>query len=771
MGAFSEASAAASGFPPGAVRVVALPSVRLHTPHDGRVNGDGFTAQVTGYRFGRQFGPASSAVQAPPGQRLLTFGLIASTHALTASLEVDGHGERLQLPRNTPASVPVYYLASLPARAKQVVLELSRDGYTQGFSFTSGERVGPQPAVLYDSMTSWQVSRSFTGEVSLSVLGPPSGAQLSAHQVMLLSTTLTYFLPSTGATPGRPSEAWLVVKGTTFPFYTAASRGLPHLAYARALRAGEVTLALPDRKPVAAKSLRDGRTAKGDLFGGYYYWSVPASTQAATLNITLPPLVATDPVSGARLKFRAKLSATPVSLDFPAPEQPTPPLAGNPAPYLRSHLSGPSSAPASSSGWALAVVALGVVAAAGTGLVLVAVRRRARAGQVRGVAVLGASGQRGQAAPSKGAADVNAGLGVAGPDEGRRVAEAGTGTGVDAPRPSPAGGSATVIEVPSVPLEGALFHMVGEVRLVPSPSPARTPAESVPSSSAIKDGPSAAPSPVATGAGGPSGDGRETSLVPVPTGLPALAEGAKEVQVLGPPRLVCEPGGVVALGLPELELLARMALEPGRVFGSDELRADIGSAKDTDWAPSTLWTRVSAVRKAVGGQHVPPSSKAGGYKVVGIGTDVARFEAATARAKAAPGAAAVHLAEALSLVRGAPFAGVPGGSFGWALDAGGLATRVANEVYDAAVALARLAVAAGDATLADWAIARGRLVSRDDDLLDELALDAAAVSSARSSLARAWASTKRRYRAAGKKLPGTLVEHYRQLQGRTGPDS
>ena len=122
MGAFSEAPAAASGLPSGALRVVALPSVRLHTPRDGRVNGDGFTAQVTGYRFGRQFGPASSAVQAAPGQQLLTFGLVASTRALTATLEVDGHRERLQLPPSTPVSAPVYYLASLPARAKQVVL-------------------------------------------------------------------------------------------------------------------------------------------------------------------------------------------------------------------------------------------------------------------------------------------------------------------------------------------------------------------------------------------------------------------------------------------------------------------------------------------------------------------------------------------------------------------------------------------------------------------------------------------------------------------------
>jgi hypothetical protein len=258
-------------------------------------------------------------------------------------------------------------------------------------------------------------------------------------------------------------------------------------------------------------------------------------------------------------------------------------------------------------------------------------------------------------------------------------------------------------------------------------------------------------------------------LVPVPAGPPPLPEGAKELQVLGQPRLVVGPGGIVELGASELELLARLALEPGRTFSSDELRADIGAAKDADWAPTTLWTRASALRKAVGAEHVPSSSKTGGYKAVGVGTDLARFEAAVSRSKASPDDAPRHLAEALSLVRGAPFAGASVGTFGWALDAGGMATRVTNEIYEAAVKLAQLAVGNNDAALAAWAVAKGRLISRDDELLDELELDAAAVSGERSALVRTWTATERRYRSRQESVPTQLVQHYRRLRERATP--
>ena len=191
-------------------------------------------------------------------------------------------------------------------------------------------------------------------------------------------------------------------------------------------------------------------------------------------------------------------------------------------------------------------------------------------------------------------------------------------------------------------LEGATLQMIGHVRLVRFRKQTRHP-RSCPSPPLRRAGrlPALArrwrhhPAHVPCGPRAPTVGGRDrpTTVVDVPAGPPPLPDGAMEVQVLRPPRFVTEPGGKVELGGAELELLARLALDPGRTFTGEELRADIGAGKKTDWAASTLWTRASSLRKVVGTEHVPLSSKTGGYRAVGISTDVARFEAALARSR------------------------------------------------------------------------------------------------------------------------------------------
>jgi hypothetical protein len=394
----------------------------------------------------------------------------------------------------------------------------------------------------------------------------------------------------------------------------------------------------------------------------------------------------------------------------------------------------------------LLAVILGLAGlAAGTVLAVIVVGRRRHA--AAGVLVTSATGiDRDLSVQSAASANV---LGTA-PLANAATAALSPVEEVDAPEqgPSLATSAASARDLSPLP-EGALFQMVGHVRLarLPEPAEAATHDPVVPSfpddgqSSPASAG-SSAPLPVPGPAPVP-----EPALVAVPAGPPPLPDGSKELQVLGTqPRLVAEPGGVVELEPNDLELLTRLALEPGRTFGSDELRADIGSAKETDWAPNTLWTRVSALRQKIGADHLP-RSKAGGYRAVGIGTDVARFEAAVARSKADPGGALGHLAEALSLVRGAPFAGVAAGTFGWATQGSGVATRLSNGILTVAVELATLAIGARNAPLAAWAITQGRLVSRDDELLEELELDAAAASPERSALARTWIHTKGRVRS------------------------
>jgi len=785
----SLASATAPG--PGTVGVVATAPVALRQPRDGRVNGDGFAAEVVGYRFAHQLSTGALARRAAPGQVFLAFGVTSDSRAVSARLLVDGHAERLPGFVAFSAVYPTYYLASVPEKAADVVLELSRDGFAQEFSFTKGVREGAQPSVLYESATDWEQSATFTGENKLSVLGPGGHVQETAHQVLTVSVALTYFLPGSHAVPGALSRAWLVLDGDALGYYTTSRAGLPDLAYTRALAGKDMTLTLPGSGPMAARTTGATGKAGPGLFSGSYYWQVPATIRTATVRLSLPPLVASGPGS-AGARGRLVTTARPVQLSFlPSPYQgpgtggsPAPPSTLGPAPAGRT-ASGRTGKPATGTDALVLIMLIAVVLA-----ILGSYLWLGRRGFLPAWAPLGR--RAGRASPPGGyiaqsTADVAeppslggdgapgpAPLGPAATSEPLPLFPPSRGPVLEPPLVPPSGVTGPAPEGPATLLEGAMLQMIGHVRLVRWPEPAEPSTELPGLPPLAVDQPSGPTPPAAHGqtasSASPSGPLAEpppdAPSVPVPEGPPPLAEGAMELQVIGPPRLVAEPGGTVELGSSELELLARLALEPGRTFSSEELRADIGAAKETDWAPTTLWSRASSLRQVVGLEHLPSGTKAGGYRVVGIGTDVARFEAAVACAKAGPAEAARHLAAALSLVRGAPFANVTAGSFGWALQAGGLATRVTNGIYEAAAMLTRAAAAAGDSVLATWAVGKGRLVSRQDELWDELELDAAAVSPDRSALPRAWADVSRRHRGARKKVPERLVEHYRRLSER-----
>ena len=93
-----------------------------------------------------------------------------------------------------------------------------------------------------------------------------------------------------------------------------------------------------------------------------------------------------------------------------------------------------------------------------------------------------------------------------------------------------------------------------------------------------------------------------------------------------------------------------------------------------------------------------------------------------------------------------------------------------NSVHRAAVDLAGLAIDAGDGALGTWATERGLTVWHEDEDLDELYLSAAAISTDRSALARAWAAVKRPYESSNEEVPTRLVEHYKSLRKRAeGP--
>jgi hypothetical protein len=258
-------------------------------------------------------------------------------------------------------------------------------------------------------------------------------------------------------------------------------------------------------------------------------------------------------------------------------------------------------------------------------------------------------------------------------------------------------------------------------------------------------------------------------LVPVPDGPPRLPTGVVELQLIGRVRLAGDvPAGAGELSEPALEALAALALRAGQPVTREELRALLGAGRETDRSPGTVSNYLASLRRVFGPERVPDASGAGGYRVLGIGTDFARFHELVRLAKAETESAGHHLAAALSLVRGVPFSGVAEHSYGWAdrHDLGAVTTKLLNAVHHAAVDLAGLAIAAGDGALATWATEKGLNVWHEDEDLDELYLSAAAISSDRSALARAWAAVKRPYDSRSEKVPTRLDEHYQSLRKR-----
>jgi hypothetical protein len=196
----------------------------------------------------------------------------------------------------------------------------------------------------------------------------------------------------------------------------------------------------------------------------------------------------------------------------------------------------------------------------------------------------------------------------------------------------------------------------------------------------------------------------------------------------------------------------------------------IGAGRDEDWSVRTIVTYMSGLRRKLGSQHVPDATGAGGYRLDRVSTDAARFKELVALAKAEPAAdQAQHLADALSLVRGAPFAGVSKGTYGWVFrtDNGpSLADDLCKMAMNAARVLARLALEVDDYALATWAAAKGVLVWQTDLKLSMLQLDAAAISPDATELGRTWSDISQRFAGNNEPVPDEMTDHYRRLRDR-----
>ena len=237
----------------------------------------------------------------------------------------------------------------------------------------------------------------------------------------------------------------------------------------------------------------------------------------------------------------------------------------------------------------------------------------------------------------------------------------------------------------------------------------------------------------------------------------------------GPAVLVMGP--VLAVGwasLPErravVELAAYLVLHSDRARTGDEVRVALWPLVEgrEEVKADTLRQHVSRLRRCLGDGYLPDVRDAGGYRVAAtVTSDWHRFQALTeASRRAAPSGAIKLLREAMGLVRGAPFAGVERGSYGWVWDEL-LVSEMEARIVDAAHRLAGLAMAHGAPGVAGWAVGRGLLALPADEVLWGDRLAAAAMTGGRSGLARCWRDA--REVLGGQADDGPLARTYHAL--------
>jgi hypothetical protein len=127
----------------------------------------------------------------------------------------------------------------------------------------------------------------------------------------------------------------------------------------------------------------------------------------------------------------------------------------------------------------------------------------------------------------------------------------------------------------------------------------------------------------------------------------------------------------------------------------------------------TFHTYLSGLRRSVGADHLPDAN-ADGYRVVGVDSDWARFQALTLEADRTDGEESIgHLRAALGLVRGVPFEGVTDGQYEWVFNEQ-LASGMTGVVATCAIRLATELFAREDYLGVDDPVRAGLRAAPDD---------------------------------------------------------
>ncbi|MHB8466234.1 MAG: AfsR/SARP family transcriptional regulator [Acidimicrobiales bacterium] len=233
-----------------------------------------------------------------------------------------------------------------------------------------------------------------------------------------------------------------------------------------------------------------------------------------------------------------------------------------------------------------------------------------------------------------------------------------------------------------------------------------------------------------------------------------------QIWVLGPVEIVAWPTAPRRRIL--VEIAAFLALHPARTWSSDNLRAELWplgeDGSGIEVSEKTMRSYASYLRQALGADHFPLSTGVG-YRLVDVATDWARFVELTELPSRDREAA---LTEALSMVRGAPFADAAAYTYGWAWGAEPLASEMEAAIVHAALELGQFALDVGDPARAAWAAGRALRAAPRDAALHELRIRAAIASRDKAEVDRAWTDAGAALGQGEREL--TLGELYRSLR-------
>ena len=127
----------------------------------------------------------------------------------------------------------------------------------------------------------------------------------------------------------------------------------------------------------------------------------------------------------------------------------------------------------------------------------------------------------------------------------------------------------------------------------------------------------------------------------------------------------------------------------------------------------TFHTYLSGLRQSIGADHLPDAN-AGGYQIVGVESDWARFQALAREADRTDGEESLgHRRAALALVRGVPFEGVTAGQYEWVFNEQ-LASEMTAAIATCALRLANDLFERGDYVGIDEAVRAGLRAAPDD---------------------------------------------------------